>query len=132
MDRITDKNLDGVCAIINRVTGSPEKPYVYGVAQIGNYHIGSACGGVSLQRMSNSSGGVTEPLYCGYTTKRDLWNRMHAFLKGIELERSRMMAVIENQYSRSFEQMMKTVDGTQPKDSAALKMAIVNMIGGDL
>jgi hypothetical protein len=132
MNRITDKNLEGVCAIINRVTGSPEKPYVDGVAQIGNYHIGSAYGGVSLQRMSNSSGGVTEPLYCGYQTKRDLWNRMHAFLKGIEMEQERITAVIENQDSRSFEQMMKTVDGSQPKDSAALKMAIVNMIGGAL
>jgi hypothetical protein len=131
MNRITDKNLEGVCAIINRVTGSPEKPYVDGVAQIGNYHIGSAYGGVSLQRMSNSSGGVTEPLYCGYQTKRDLWNRIHAFLKGIEMEQERITAVIENQDSRSFEQMIKTVDGSQPKDSAALKMAIVNMIGGN-
>jgi hypothetical protein len=84
-NRITDKNLDGLCDVINRVTGSPESPYVDGVCQIGNYHIGSAYGGVSLQRMSNASGGVTEPLYCGYTTKRDLWNRMHAFLKGLEL-----------------------------------------------
>jgi len=131
-NRITDKNLDGLCSIINRVTGSPEAPYVYGVAQIGNYHIGSAYGGVSLQRMSNASGGVTEPLYCGYQTKRDLYYRMHAFLKGIELEQKRITAVIENQDSRQFGQMMKTVDGSQPKDSAALKMAIVNMIGGAL
>jgi hypothetical protein len=85
MDRITNKNLNGLCAIINRVTGSPEAPYVDGVAQIGNYHISHAYGGVSLQRMSNASGGVTEPLYCGYQTKRDLWNRMHAFLKGLEI-----------------------------------------------
>jgi hypothetical protein len=132
MDRITDKDLEGLCAVINRVTKSPEAPYIEGVCQVGNYHIGHAYGGVCLHRMSNTSGGVTEPLYCGYTTKRDLRNRMHAFLKGIELERARMTAVIENQDSRPFEQMMKTVDGSQPKDSAALKMAIVSMIGGAL
>lgn len=84
-NRITDKNLDGLCAVINWVTGSPEAPYVEGVCQIGNYHISHSYGGVSLHRMSNASGGVTEPLHCGHTTKRDLWNRMHAFLKGIEL-----------------------------------------------
>ena len=130
MERITNKNLDGVCSIINRVTGSPEKPYIDGIAQVGNYHIGSAYGGVCLHRMSNTSGGVTEPLYCGYTTKRDLYYRMHAFLKGIEVEQARITAVIENQDSRSFGQMMKTVDGSQPKDPAAFKMALVNMIEG--
>lgn len=85
MERITEKNLDGLCDVINRVTGSPVAPYIDGICQVGNYHIGSAYGGFCLHRMSNTSGGVSEPLYCGYTTKRDLWNRMHAFLKGLEL-----------------------------------------------
>lgn len=132
MDRITNKNLDGLCDVINRVTHSPEAPYIHGVAQIGNYHISHAYGGVCLHRMSNASGGVSHVLSCGHTTKRDLWNRMHAFLKGIEVEQARITSVIKNQDSRSFEQMMKTVDGSQPKDPAAFKMAIVNMIGGAL
>lgn len=132
MERITNKNLDGVCAIINRVTGSPEAPYIDGVCQAGNYHISHAYGGVCLHRMSNTSGGVSDPLYCGYQTKRDLYYRMHAFLKGIEVEQARITAVIEKQDSRSFGQMMKTVDGSQPKDPAALKMAIASLIGGAL
>ena len=85
MDRITEANLQGLCDRLNRVTGSPEKPYIDGKCQIGNYHISHAYGGVCLHRMHNDGGGVTEPLYCGHCPKRELWNRMHAFLKGIEL-----------------------------------------------
>ena len=84
MDRITEANLQGLCDRLNRVTGSPEKPYIDGKAQIGNYHISHAYGGVCLHRMHNSGGGVTEPLYCGHCPKRELYYRMHAFLKGIE------------------------------------------------
>ena len=84
-NRITDKNLDGLCSIINRVTGSPEAPYIDGVCQIGNYHISHSYGGVCMHRMSNSSGGVSDTLYCGHRTKKELYYMMHAFLKGLEV-----------------------------------------------
>ena len=86
MDRITEKHLQGLCNRLNAVTGSPDAPYVNGVAQIGNYHISHAYGGVCLHRMYNTSGGVSDPLYCGHCSKRELYNRIYAFIQGMELQ----------------------------------------------
>ena len=88
MDRITEKQLQAVVDRINRITNSPMVPYAkvgdkY-VAQIGNYHLSHAYGGVSLERMSNDGGGVTQPFGCGHVSKRDLYNRMQAFLSGLD------------------------------------------------
>lgn len=88
-DRITDKHLQALCDRINRVTGSPMVPYALDtvkgkhVAQIGNYHISHAYGGVSLHRMVNDSGGVSSPLGYGHVPKRELYERMQAFIAGI-------------------------------------------------
>ena len=76
MDRITEKQLQAVVDRINRITNSPMVPYAkvgdrY-VAQVGNYHL------------SHAYGGVSQPFGCGHTTKRDLYNRMQAFISGIE------------------------------------------------
>ncbi len=89
MDRIRQQTLELLCARINRVTGSPEQPYVRDaqgklIAQIGNYHLDYAYGGVNLVRMHSEGGGITTPLSCGCIAKRDLYNRMHAFLAGLE------------------------------------------------
>lgn len=89
MQRITDKQLESVVERLNRITNSPLSTYVKDnsgkyIAQIGNYHLSHAYGGVTLHRMHSEGGGVTTPLGCGYTTKRDLYNQLHAFIKGIE------------------------------------------------
>ena len=88
MDRITDKHLEALCERINKVTGSPLAPWskVDGKlkANVGNYHIDHAYGGVNLNRMSNESGGVSSPLGLGFNTKRNLYERMQAFLAGLE------------------------------------------------
>ena len=88
MERITEKQLQAVVDRINSITNSPNEPYakVDGkyVAQIGSYHLSHAYGGVSLERMSNSGGGVTQPFGCGHVSKRDLYNRMQAFLSGLD------------------------------------------------
>jgi hypothetical protein len=87
--RITDKQLDAMCDRINRATGSPLVPWARNadgrnVAQIGNYHISHAYGGVCLHRMHNAGGGVSSPLYSGHIPKRELYDQMFAFLMGIE------------------------------------------------
>jgi hypothetical protein len=87
--RITDKDLQAVVDRINRMTKSPMTPYVKREngsyeAQIANYHLSHAYGGVCLHRMHNESGGVSSPLSCGHIPKRDLYERMHAFVKGLE------------------------------------------------
>ena len=88
MDRITDKHLQAVVDRINRLTNSPAKPYenIDGkfTAQIGNYHLSHAYGGVCLHRMHNEGGGVSSPLSTGHIPKRELYNRMQAFISGLD------------------------------------------------
>lgn len=83
MQRITEKHLQAVVDRINRITNSPAEPYINGKAQIGNYHLSHAYGGVSLHRMSNEGGGVSSPLSSGHVPKRKLYNLMHAFISGL-------------------------------------------------
>lgn len=83
MNRITEKHLQAIIDRLNRITGSPAAPYVDGKAQIGNYHISHAYGGVCLHRMHNEGGGVSSPLSTGHITKRELAGLLHAFIAGI-------------------------------------------------
>ena len=87
MDRITQKDLDQVVRIINKETGSPEASYTKDKdgkyhANPNNYHLDSAYGGYGLVRMCNEGGGVTS-IISGFHPKRDLYNRMVAFLDGL-------------------------------------------------
>lgn len=86
--RITIANLEAVVARINRLTGSPETPWRRegdrNRANIGNYHLSQCYGGFCLHRMSNESGGVTTPLGMGHVPKRELYEQLHAFARGIE------------------------------------------------
>jgi len=88
-DRITRKQLQYLVDEINRVTGSPSESWTkdsdgHYHANIGNYHLSGAYGGWNLERMHNDRGGVTTPLHCGHIPARDLYNRMRAFLTGLE------------------------------------------------
>ena len=86
--RITIANLEAVVARINRVTGSPSTPWRRegdrNRANIGNYHLSHAYGGACLHRMANESGGVTTPLGLGHVPKRELYEQLYAFLRGID------------------------------------------------
>ena len=81
--RITDKQLDALCAHLNTITNSPTAPWANGRANVDNYHISHAYGGVCLHRHVNASGGITCPLSNGHGTKRELYNEMHAYIKGL-------------------------------------------------
>lgn len=86
--RITDRNLDEMAHSLNVETNSPTQPYERDasgklIAQVGNYHIAGAYGGVTLHRMENTSGGISTPLHCGYVTKRELYDLMNAYLRGL-------------------------------------------------
>ena len=88
MDRITDTHLEALCTRINRMTQSPEEAYTKGDdgkyhANIGNYHISHAYGGVCLHRMQNEAGGASDVLRCGHVPKRKLWDMMHAYVSGL-------------------------------------------------
>lgn len=85
--RITDKHLQSVVDRINRLTGSPDSymTLIDGkrTINIGHYHISGAYGGVCLQRTMNDAGGVTCPIGGGHVPKRELYERMHAFIAGL-------------------------------------------------
>ncbi len=87
MDRITDKMLDSMAGIINRMTGNPETTWARtdagNVASVGNYHISGAYGGVSLHQIANEGGGIRDVFSCGHQPKRDLYNRMRAYIEGL-------------------------------------------------
>lgn len=101
MDRITDKHLQALCDRINTLTGSPMTPYTERDgrhrANVGNYHISRAYGGVCLHRMSNESGGVTTPLTHGHVPARELYEQMRAYIAGIETGRA--LAVVEVEHA---------------------------------
>lgn len=87
MQRITDKDLLAVVDRINHLTNSSPVSYIETDGElracIGNYHLSYAYGGVNLHRMHSSGGGITTPIGCGHTTKRDLYNRMQAYIAGL-------------------------------------------------
>lgn len=96
MQRITDSMLEARVRRLNELTGSPQEPYsrVNGqnVANVGNFHLSHAYGGVCLHRMANESGGVRTPIISYHTTKRELYDRINSFLDGIEFAQEELCA----------------------------------------
>jgi len=92
MNRVTLNNLQAVIDRLNRETDSPAEPYVRDAdgklrAQIGNFHLSRAYGGYALHRMVTEGGGVSSPLSTGHIPARELMNRMHAYLAGLDAAR---------------------------------------------
>lgn len=96
MQRITEKQLKNLCQYLNELTGSPMEYSTRVVqpdgsikftANKGHYHISHAYGGVCLHRVCNEGGGVTTPLIHGHVPKRELFNLIHAFIKGLDAAR---------------------------------------------
>ena len=88
MTRIRQKDLEYLVDRINEATGSPKTTYTKTdkppyKANIGNYHLDYAYGGVKLVRMVSEGGGISDISRCGYGTKRELYNWMQAFLAGL-------------------------------------------------
>jgi len=73
---------------INTATNSPATPYtrIDGklTANIGNFHLSQAQGGVCVHRMANDAGGVTTPIWHGHIIKKEAEAKMRAFLAGLE------------------------------------------------
>ena len=88
MERITQKQLEYLVERINEATNSPLASYTRMPegprANIGNYHLSYAYGGVKLERMCNEHGGVNTVSTGGFGTKRELYEWMQAFLAGMD------------------------------------------------
>lgn len=88
MTRITNAQLEALVARLNRITGSPETPWTRvdgrNVANIGNFHLSFAYGGVCVHRMCNAAGGAATPIVGHHVPKRELFELLHAFIKSVE------------------------------------------------
>ena len=89
MERITKQMLQRQVDLINNALGTPLLPWSKTGANIGNYHISGAYGGVNLCRMDNESGGVENVFGHGHIPKRDLYCELCAFLAGIDAAKAR-------------------------------------------
>ena len=93
MNTITKADLQATVDRINRITGSPLDPYTKTgevpnqtyKANIGNYHLSGAYGGYALHLMDNEGGGITDVLRVGHVSRRELYNLMHAFIRGLNV-----------------------------------------------
>lgn len=87
-DRITNKQLESLVAYINKLTNSPAEPWTRDEngfrANIGNYHLDGAYGGVNLARMCTDGGGISQPLGGGFRPKRELYDMLTAYIRGLE------------------------------------------------
>jgi 2',3'-cyclic-nucleotide 2'-phosphodiesterase (5'-nucleotidase family) len=96
MNRITRKDLEGAVNLLNRITNNPAEMYrkegEEWIANLGNFHISGAYGGVSLHQLCNPAGGIRDVFGCGHVTLRELYDLIHAYRKGIEYVRSEVTA----------------------------------------
>lgn len=87
MARITQKDLEGLCDVINDALGNERKPYGEPTAKGCNpnpnvYHLDYAYGGVKLVKMMDKGTGVRD-IFSGYVTKKELYDEMRAYIEGI-------------------------------------------------
>ena len=86
MQRITDKQLENLILWINELTGSPTeyRNKETGKINIGHFTLSHAYGGVCVHRIVNEGGGCSTPIVSGHIPKRELFEQIHAFIKGLE------------------------------------------------
>ena len=87
----TIKELESLIATINGLTDSPATSYTREEGQlkanVGNYHLSQAYGGVCLHRMANKGGGVGTPLMSYHVPKKELGIALRGFLAGLEFSK---------------------------------------------
>lgn len=88
MSRITEKNLQMLVDCLNNITKSPVSTYTKQkngkhTANLKNYHLSYAYGGVCLHRICSIGGGVEDVFSCGHITKKQLWDRIQAYKIGL-------------------------------------------------
>ena len=88
MERITNNMLERKVDYLNKITGNNPVSYTRSdsgfKANIGNYHISGAYGGVALEQMTNESGGIHSVFSIGHVPKRELFDRICAYVDGID------------------------------------------------
>jgi len=86
--RTTIKDLELQIERLNQVTNAPENPWTRAdgklTANIGSHYLSQCYGGFCVHRMANTGGGVATPVSCGHIPKRELFDRLVAYIAGIE------------------------------------------------
>jgi hypothetical protein len=88
MERTTLKQLWSLVDDLNRVTGNPMATYSRQAggtinANPGNYHLDEAYGKFNLAQISNTGGSIHHPIGIGFYTKRELADKIRAYLYGL-------------------------------------------------
>ena len=90
--KITMRDLEGAVKRLSALVKANPEPYTKSgevpnqtySANVGTYFISGAYGGHKLERMATSGGGTCDPLRSGFTTKKDLYSLIWAYIYGIE------------------------------------------------
>lgn len=81
--RITEGFLQAQVDSINEMCGTPKTSYTDGKANIGNFHLYFAYGGVTLHQTLKEGGAVRDIFGAGCMTKRELSERLYGFMAGL-------------------------------------------------
>jgi hypothetical protein len=91
MNRITKKQLQSRIETINSILNRPATPYsqVEGklIANIGNFSLSQCYGGYCVHLMVNDGGGVSTPVWYGHIPARDAYERLSAFIAGLQFQK---------------------------------------------
>lgn len=87
--RVTQKDLELLVKRINEETNNPTTTHTktedgHFKANIGNYHLDYAYGGVKLVQTMTEGGGIRTVSCGGYETKKNLYHQLIVFLAGVE------------------------------------------------
>lgn len=86
MNRITIKDLNQACRVLNKTLNRPMEYCQPGQpfkANIGNFHIDQAYGGFQLAEVSSDGGGIRS--YGGHVPAREVYERIHAMVDGARI-----------------------------------------------
>ena len=89
MTRITRKDLDQACRVLNTRAGFADTPLWRrvedrNVATIGMFYVEGAYGGWALYQMVNDGGGVRDVFRNGFAPARELYGLMRAYMTAQE------------------------------------------------
>ena len=85
MNRITVKDLRPMLDRLNSITQNPQEPVANGTFQPGCYTLSEAYGGVALVQIKTTGGAENDVFRTGHITKRELYDKLTAFLDGLDL-----------------------------------------------
>lgn len=106
-ERITEAMLNRIIENLNKRLNKPLTAWstVDGLRQsnIGHFMLDCTYGGFNLECISNENGGTSDPLNTGHTTKRDLYNQIHAYMRSIDEGRAERPAVPDHIYQAMYD-----------------------------